>query len=182
MSSFYPRPVFAFGCCHRLRLCICMSMCVCINHELVRMITHRSFKLGSPNSDQRCILIRSLTMLELIGFKTIAGDRSNQFGLLAEHKFCRKLSIDSRYCSRFLNLGTPIFSLNHSGTSAATVLTIPTTFGIAYARCYTHDELATQSAPKSDHRHSMLCFVNPLRSQNCICPQSVPSVVVVQSI
>ena len=28
--------------------------CVCFNHELVRTITHRSFKLGSPNLDQRC--------------------------------------------------------------------------------------------------------------------------------
>ena len=26
---------------------------VCVNHELVRTITHRSFKLGSPNLDQR---------------------------------------------------------------------------------------------------------------------------------
>ena len=82
--------------------------------------------------------------------ETIAGDRSNQFGLLTEHKFCRKLSssisIDSRYCNRFINLGRLIFPLNHSGASAATVFTIPTTFGIVHARCYTRAERPTQSA------------------------------------
>ena len=31
-----------------------VGLCVCINHELVRTITHRLFKLGSPNLDQRC--------------------------------------------------------------------------------------------------------------------------------
>ena len=55
----------------------------------------------------------------------MAGDRSNQFGHLTEYKFCRKLSmsisIDSRYCNRFINLGRPIFPLNHSGASAAMV-------------------------------------------------------------
>ena len=52
--TFYPRPGLAFGYCHRLRLWVCVSACVCIIHELVRTITHRSFKLGSPNLDQRC--------------------------------------------------------------------------------------------------------------------------------
>ena len=56
------------------------------------------------------------------------------------------ISIDSRYCNRFINLGRPIFPLNHSGASAATVFTIPTTFGIAHARCYPRAERATQSA------------------------------------
>ena len=51
---FYPRPVLAFGYCHRLRLWVCVSVCVCVNHELVHTITHHSFKLGSPNFDQRC--------------------------------------------------------------------------------------------------------------------------------
>ena len=58
MDNFYPRPVLAFGYCHRLRLWVCVSVCVCVcvcsNHELVRTITHRPFKLGSPNLDQRC--------------------------------------------------------------------------------------------------------------------------------
>ena len=33
---------------------VCPCVCVCSNHELVRTITHRPFKLGSPNLDQRC--------------------------------------------------------------------------------------------------------------------------------
>ena len=82
--------------------------------------------------------------------ETIAGDWSNRFPLLAEHKFCRKLSrsisIDSRYCNRFINLGRPIFPLNHSSASVATMFTIPTTFWIAHARCCTRVERATQSA------------------------------------
>ena len=49
---FYPRPVLAFGYYHRLCLWVCV--CVCINHEFVRTITHRPVKLGSPNLDQRC--------------------------------------------------------------------------------------------------------------------------------
>ena len=49
---FYPRPVLAFGYCHRLRLCVCP--CVCVNHLLARRITRDPFKLGSPNLDQRC--------------------------------------------------------------------------------------------------------------------------------
>ena len=84
--------------------------------------------------------------------ETIAGDWSNQFGLLTEHKFCRKLSrsisIDSRYCNRLIDLGRPIFLLNHSGASDATVFTIPTTFGIAHARCYTRAERAIESATR----------------------------------
>ena len=35
-------------------VCLCLSVCVCVNHELVRMIIHDSFKLGSPTLDQRC--------------------------------------------------------------------------------------------------------------------------------
>ena len=52
--GYYPRPVLAFGYCHRLRLWVCVSVCVCINHELVPTITYPPFKLGSPNLDQRC--------------------------------------------------------------------------------------------------------------------------------
>ena len=41
---------------------------VCVNHEPVRTITHRSFKLGSPNLDQRCKTpwLRSLLFLVMI--------------------------------------------------------------------------------------------------------------------
>ena len=34
--------------------CICVSVCPCINHLLVRAITRDPIKLGSPNLDQRC--------------------------------------------------------------------------------------------------------------------------------
>ena len=33
---------------------VCPYVCVCVNHELVCMITHCPLKLGSPNLDQRC--------------------------------------------------------------------------------------------------------------------------------
>ena len=52
--GFYPRPVLAFGYCHRPCLCICQCVCVCINHLLVRSITHQPFKLESPNLKHRC--------------------------------------------------------------------------------------------------------------------------------
>ena len=48
----------------------------------------------------------------------------------------------------FINLQRPIFPWNHSNASAPTVFTIPTTFGIAHARCYTRAERATQSATR----------------------------------
>ena len=72
--------------------------------------------------------------------------------MFTEPTFCRNssinISIDNRYYNRFINLRRPIFSLNHSGVSAATVFTIPTTFGIAHAPCYTRAERATQSAAR----------------------------------
>ena len=58
------------------------------------------------------------------------------------------ISIGNRYYNRFINLGRSIFSLNRSGASAATVFTIPTTFGIAHAPCYTRAERATQYAAR----------------------------------
>ena len=33
---------------------VCVSVCVCVNHLLVRAITWDPFKLESPNFDQRC--------------------------------------------------------------------------------------------------------------------------------
>ena len=47
--SFYPRPVMAFGYCHRLNL----SLCVSVNHKLVGAISPHPFKLKSPNLDQK---------------------------------------------------------------------------------------------------------------------------------
>ena len=62
MQIFYPRPVLAFGYCRCLRLSVCVSVCVCGNHMLVRAITHHPFELGSPNLDHRCkrLWLRSL--------------------------------------------------------------------------------------------------------------------------
>ena len=34
--------------------CVCVYVCLSVNHELVRAIIHQPFKLGSPNLDQRC--------------------------------------------------------------------------------------------------------------------------------
>ena len=72
--------------------------------------------------------------------------------MFTEPTFCRNssinISIGDRYYNRFINLGRPIFSLNHSGASAGTVFIIPTTFGIAHAPCYTRTERATQSAAR----------------------------------
>ena len=33
--------------------CVCLCVCVSVNHELVRVIIHQPFKLGSPNLVQR---------------------------------------------------------------------------------------------------------------------------------
>ena len=35
-------------------VCVSVSVCVCINHLLVRTITHQPFKLESPNLKYRC--------------------------------------------------------------------------------------------------------------------------------
>ena len=37
-----------------LPVSVCVSVCPCGNHLLVRAITHHTFKLGSPNLDHRC--------------------------------------------------------------------------------------------------------------------------------
>ena len=47
-TSFYPRPILAFG------YCVCARPSVCANHFLVRVITQAPLQLGSPNLDQRC--------------------------------------------------------------------------------------------------------------------------------
>ena len=99
-------------------------------------------------------------------------------GLFSEHKFSHKLSrsisIDRHYCNKFINLGRPIFSLNHSGASAATVFTTPTTFGIAHAWVL-HSRWAGH--PIFDPSRIIAtwfsyCSINPLRPQNCIYLQS----------
>ena len=37
-----------------LWLFVCLCVRPCVNHKLVRAITHHPFQLGSPNLDQRC--------------------------------------------------------------------------------------------------------------------------------
>ena len=34
LAFYYPRPVLAFGYCHRLRLCVCPCVCVCVYQSL----------------------------------------------------------------------------------------------------------------------------------------------------
>ena len=51
-TSFYPRPILAFGYCRCLRLCV--YVCLCVNHEFVRAITLYPFKLESPNLEHKC--------------------------------------------------------------------------------------------------------------------------------
>ena len=65
---FYPRPVLAFGYCRCLRLSVCVSVRPCVNHELVRAITHDPYQLGSPNLDRKCKRpwLRSLLFLGVI--------------------------------------------------------------------------------------------------------------------
>ena len=72
--GFYPRPVLAFGYCRCLRVCVCVCVyvcvcvCVSVNHELVQVIIHQPFKLGSPNLVQRSKTpwLRSLLFLGAI--------------------------------------------------------------------------------------------------------------------
>ena len=49
-------------------VCVCLYVCLCVNHLLVRAITRDPFKLGSPNLHQRCKRpwLRSLLFCELI--------------------------------------------------------------------------------------------------------------------
>ena len=49
--SFLPEASFGLRV---LSLPACVCVCVSVNHEFVRAITHQQFKLGSPNLDQRC--------------------------------------------------------------------------------------------------------------------------------
>ena len=73
---FYPKPVLAFGYCRRLRLSVCPSVRVCVNHLLVREITRDPFKVGSPNLDQMCkrpwlrslLFLGQLTLIFVVKF------------------------------------------------------------------------------------------------------------------
>ena len=50
LANFYPRPVLAFGYCHRLRLCVCPCVCVCQSlacpHDNLGPVQARIAKFG----------------------------------------------------------------------------------------------------------------------------------------
>ena len=50
-DEFLSEALLAYGYCHCLRLCVCLS--VCVSTFLVRAITRHPFKLGSPNIKQK---------------------------------------------------------------------------------------------------------------------------------
>ena len=58
---------------------VCLCVCVCGNHELVRVITRdHPFKLGSPNLDQRC---KTTWLRSLLFYRTIDLDLQGQIEL-----------------------------------------------------------------------------------------------------
>ena len=99
-------------------------------------------------------------------------------GLYTEHKICRKslrsIWIDNCFCNRFINLGRPIFSLNHSGASAATVFTIfdnirDRACAVLHSRWAGHPICGPSWIIAIWFSY---CSVNPVRPQNCIYLQS----------
>ena len=78
--DFYPRPVLAFGYCRCLRVCVCV--CLSVNHQLVRAITHQPFKLESPNLDQRC---KRPWLRSLLFFGTIDLELQGQIELKSQN-------------------------------------------------------------------------------------------------
>ena len=63
--SFLPEASFGLRV---LSLPACVCVCLSVNHQLVRAVTHQPFKLESPNLDQRCKRpwLRSLLFFEMI--------------------------------------------------------------------------------------------------------------------
>ena len=53
LTNFLPEASFGLRVLS-LPASVCVFVRPCINHELVRPITHHPFKLGSPNLDHRC--------------------------------------------------------------------------------------------------------------------------------
>ena len=85
-SLYYPRPVMAFRYCHRLRLCVCVS----VNHKFVRAITCHPWKLQSPKLDKRCktpklrsLLFLGFTDLDLQGEIEHKSQNLPHFGLVS---------------------------------------------------------------------------------------------------
>ena len=53
-GQFWPSGIVVACVCVSVCPCVRVSVCVCVNHGLVRALTHHSFKLESPNLEQRC--------------------------------------------------------------------------------------------------------------------------------
>ena len=117
-----------------------------------------------------CFLFTETVLVNIS--ETIVGDRSIWFPFLTKRWFCRKLSmnitIDNRYRIRFVHLGKPILSVNHSGAS----LQSRPYFGCAHARV----NVSLASGRSLDLRHESnrryLMFLLFLQtnyvSSNCI--------------
>ena len=62
--------------------CVCVYVCLSVNHELVRAIIHQPFKLGSPNLDQRC---KRPCLRSLLFCGVIDGDLQGQIELESQN-------------------------------------------------------------------------------------------------
>ena len=139
------------------------------------------FDLGrdKPSASLSILIIKSIFLTYLRCFvshlvrpfvnlsETIAGYRSNRSPLLimlTEPTFCRNssinISIDYQYDNRFIHLGRPIFTMNHTTDYTSD----------RACKCYTPEAPLTQSVNwVSDHRYSTArfsyCSVNRLRLQ-----------------
>ena len=61
---------------------VCVCVCVCGNHEIVCVITHHPFKLGSPNLDQRC---KTTWLRSLLFYGTFDLDLQGQIELQSQN-------------------------------------------------------------------------------------------------
>ena len=98
-GQFWPSGIVVVCVC----LCVRPSVRPCINHELVRVITHRPFKLGSPNLDHRCK--KTLVKIPIV----LGGDwpwplRSN---LTSKSKFTPFCACPGNNSSPVQKLGSP---------------------------------------------------------------------------
>ena len=62
--------------------CVCVYVCLSVNHEFVRAIIHQPFKLGSPNLDQRC---KRPWLRSLLFCGVIDGDLQGQIELESQN-------------------------------------------------------------------------------------------------
>ena len=84
------------------------------------------------------------------------------------------MSIDNRYCNRFIHIRRPIFSVNRSSASVYN----PNDFGNAHARCYTREAPLIQSATQvgsSQLDSSMLWLFREAITSPIIVFTSIPT-------